>query len=236
MTARRTFDLAVVGSGPGGYRAAVLGALRGLKVAIVEQGVWGGTCLNRGCVPKKAWYASARLVAANRGFAARGLAGRLTPDLNQAWRHQRERRRGGARATSITSTRLGVTALNGRATAARRTGIDIGGRSISRCGDPRNRLRTYLPPALPLQGPRPHDRRAVRRAAAAGPARRDVGSGVIGTEMSAILAMLGREVTWLVQSEPLARIGFSARPARCWPKRSPSTASARAVPGRARVA
>ena len=52
----RPFDIAVIGSGPGGYRAAVLGALRGLRVAVVEKGDWGGCCLNRGCVPKKDWY------------------------------------------------------------------------------------------------------------------------------------------------------------------------------------
>jgi len=67
----------------------VLATLRGLRVAIIEQGEWGGTCLNRGCVPKKAWYHGARLIAASRGFAARGIAGTLSGDLAQAWRHQR---------------------------------------------------------------------------------------------------------------------------------------------------
>lgn len=81
------FDLAVIGSDPGGYRAAVLAALRGLKVAIVEKGDWGGCCPNRGCVPKKTWYHSA-LDAASRGHAARGIEGALHGDLAQAWRHQ----------------------------------------------------------------------------------------------------------------------------------------------------
>ncbi|MFN2350092.1 MAG: FAD-binding protein, partial [Thioalkalivibrio sp.] len=36
------FDLAVIGSGPGGYRAAILGSLRGLKVTIIEKADWGG--------------------------------------------------------------------------------------------------------------------------------------------------------------------------------------------------
>lgn len=48
------FDLVVIGSGPGGYRAAVLAALRGLNVAIIEKDAWGGCCLNRGCVPNVA--------------------------------------------------------------------------------------------------------------------------------------------------------------------------------------
>ena len=69
------FDLLVIGSGPGGYRTAVLAAQHGLSVAIVEKDAWGGACLNRGCVPKKAWYSTARLAAAAPGFAARGLRG-----------------------------------------------------------------------------------------------------------------------------------------------------------------
>ncbi|MGA7985560.1 MAG: FAD-dependent oxidoreductase, partial [Burkholderiales bacterium] len=84
------FDLLVIGSGPGGYRAAVLAAQRGLSVAIVERDAWGGACLNRGCVPKKAWYHTARLLAAAERFAGRGVTGTLSPDLAAAWRQQRE--------------------------------------------------------------------------------------------------------------------------------------------------
>lgn len=42
------FDLIVVGSGPGGYHAAIRGAQLGLKVACVEKGAVGGVCLNVG--------------------------------------------------------------------------------------------------------------------------------------------------------------------------------------------
>lgn len=48
-----TYDLIVLGAGPGGYDAAVLAAGRGLKTALVEKDEIGGTCLNRGCVPTK---------------------------------------------------------------------------------------------------------------------------------------------------------------------------------------
>ncbi|MFK3890860.1 dihydrolipoyl dehydrogenase [Sphingomonas sp. NPDC079357] len=49
-----TFDLIVLGSGPGGYVAAIRGAQLGLKVAIVERERLGGICLNWGCIPTKA--------------------------------------------------------------------------------------------------------------------------------------------------------------------------------------
>ena len=49
-----TFDLIVLGSGPGGYVSAIRAAQLGLKVAIVERERLGGICLNWGCIPTKA--------------------------------------------------------------------------------------------------------------------------------------------------------------------------------------
>jgi len=56
------FDIAVLGSGPGGYVAALKAAQMGAKVAIVEKEHLGGTCLNYGCIPSKALLASAELL------------------------------------------------------------------------------------------------------------------------------------------------------------------------------
>jgi len=54
-----TFDLIVIGGGPGGYSAALYGASAGLGVALVEMDALGGTCLNRGCIPAKAFLETA---------------------------------------------------------------------------------------------------------------------------------------------------------------------------------
>jgi dihydrolipoamide dehydrogenase len=54
-----SFDLVVIGGGPGGYCAALYGASAGLKVALVEKDALGGTCLNRGCIPAKAFLETA---------------------------------------------------------------------------------------------------------------------------------------------------------------------------------
>ena len=53
------FDLVVIGGGPGGYGAALYGASAGLNVALVERDALGGTCLNRGCIPAKAFLETA---------------------------------------------------------------------------------------------------------------------------------------------------------------------------------
>jgi len=56
-----TYDLIVLGSGPGGYVAAIRASQLGLKVAIVERELLGGICLNWGCIPTKALLRSAEI-------------------------------------------------------------------------------------------------------------------------------------------------------------------------------
>lgn len=59
MRTAEQFDLVVIGGGPGGYAAAFYGASAGLKVAMIEKDILGGTCLNRGCIPAKAFLETA---------------------------------------------------------------------------------------------------------------------------------------------------------------------------------
>lgn len=53
------FDVVIIGGGPGGYAAALHGALAGLKIAVVEKDKVGGTCLHRGCIPAKEFLETA---------------------------------------------------------------------------------------------------------------------------------------------------------------------------------
>jgi dihydrolipoamide dehydrogenase len=59
--ASRTFDVIVIGAGPGGYVAAIRAAQNGKKVVIVEREHLGGICLNWGCIPTKALLRSAEV-------------------------------------------------------------------------------------------------------------------------------------------------------------------------------
>lgn len=54
------FDLIVIGAGPGGYVAAIRAAQLGANVAVIEKNNCGGTCLNRGCIPTKAFFEKAK--------------------------------------------------------------------------------------------------------------------------------------------------------------------------------
>jgi dihydrolipoamide dehydrogenase len=57
----KSYDVVVLGAGPGGYVAAIRSAQLGLKTAIVEKEWWGGVCLNVGCIPSKALLRNAEL-------------------------------------------------------------------------------------------------------------------------------------------------------------------------------
>jgi dihydrolipoamide dehydrogenase len=59
--AEQTFDLVVIGGGPGGYVAAIRAAQLGMKVAVVEREHLGGICLNWGCIPTKALLRSSEI-------------------------------------------------------------------------------------------------------------------------------------------------------------------------------
>ncbi len=99
--AETSFDVIIIGAGPGGYVAAIRAAQLGLKVAVVERSHLGGICLNWGCIPTKALLRSAEvfhlashasdygLSADNVGFdiaavvkRSRGVAGQLSQGVN----------------------------------------------------------------------------------------------------------------------------------------------------------
>ena len=79
-----SFDLIVIGAGPGGYVAAIRAAQLGMRVACIEKdAALGGTCLNVGCIPSKALLDSSELFyEAKNGFAHHGIkAGELSLDI-----------------------------------------------------------------------------------------------------------------------------------------------------------
>src|SRR5580698_3451056 len=86
-----SYDLVVIGSGPGGYVCAIRAAQLGMKVAVVEKmKTLGGTCLNIGCIPSKALlHASEMFDEAGHGLAAFGVkVGAPELDLPTMMKHK----------------------------------------------------------------------------------------------------------------------------------------------------
>ncbi|MGY2492124.1 dihydrolipoyl dehydrogenase [Cupriavidus sp. CP313] len=69
-----SFDLAIVGGGPGGYVAAIRAAQLGMRTAVIEKDALGGICLNWGCIPTKALLRSADVLRMVKDAAAYGVA------------------------------------------------------------------------------------------------------------------------------------------------------------------
>lgn len=215
MTAAR-YDVLVIGSGPGGYRAAVLAALRGMRVAIVERQDWGGCCLNRGCVPKKAWYHSAKWLAASRDYAARGLRGAFEFDFNAAWAHQ-ERLVATVQDSYLDyMKRLGIATYRGAASFIDANHVRIDSATeypvveaayivVATGSHPHVPAQFALSPRLIttdalFDAPPPTGERVAI-----------IGGGVIATEFAFILRSFGKEIVWLSRRAPLANSRFSAQ-------------------------
>ncbi len=86
------YDLIVIGSGPGGYVAAIRASQLGLKVAVVERAELGGICLNWGCIPTKSLLKSASVFEYIKHAADYGItiAGDAKPDFNAIVKRSRD--------------------------------------------------------------------------------------------------------------------------------------------------
>ena len=109
------FDVTVIGSGPGGYVAAIRAAQLGLKTALVEK--WpalGGTCLHVGCIPTKSLLYSAEVLELARDGARFGVkTGDVKLDLQAAHKHKSDVIRRQARGLEYLMKKNGITVLPG---------------------------------------------------------------------------------------------------------------------------
>lgn len=212
----QNFDLIVIGSGPGGYRAAVLATLRGLSAAVIEKADWGGCCLNRGCVPKKDWHHTAKLVAANETFAKRGISGNLTADLAGAWAHQHEVVKTVRDSYTDYMKRLGIAAFSGTGSFvdAHTLSIDSPDGAKEQIQGKHIIIATGSTPFIPdgfetVEGKILTTDMLFDNPPPAGKRVGIIGSGVIGSEFAFILSKMGKQVVWLSNSKPLANSSFS---------------------------
>ncbi|MFA4916115.1 MAG: dihydrolipoyl dehydrogenase [Syntrophales bacterium] len=86
-----TFDLVIIGGGPGGHAAAEHAAGNGARVAIIEKNLWGGTCTHRGCIPTKALLTCSRQYADLKKGKRMGITtGKTSFDFSLIKRHQQQ--------------------------------------------------------------------------------------------------------------------------------------------------
>ena len=83
------YDIAVIGGGPGGYVAAIRAAQLGLKTVVIEKDTVGGTCLNRGCIPTKAYLKHTELIHDLKRMDEFGI---IVEGYSLNWKKMRERK------------------------------------------------------------------------------------------------------------------------------------------------
>ena len=112
-----SFDVIVIGAGPGGYVAAIRAAQLGLNVAVVEREHLGGICLNWGCLPTKAMLRSAEVFHLMERAADFGLkAGSVGFDLDAVVKRSRDVAKQLSAGVSHLLKKNKVTAIMGAAT------------------------------------------------------------------------------------------------------------------------
>lgn len=195
-------DVAVIGSGPGGYEAALRAARSGLKVSLVEKGAPGGVCVNWGCIPTKALLRSAGMFDDLSKSAAYGVrADNLQFDIAQAVKRSRNVVLKMSKGIEFMLRKVGVDYRHGEARFA-----DAHGIVVYRDGEETGRFSAeHIIIATggrfrELPGLEPDAKRIItsREALSMKEAPRSIlvlGGGAIGIEMAWFFAKAGSKVT-----------------------------------------
>ncbi|MBB5015303.1 glutathione-disulfide reductase [Rehaibacterium terrae] len=200
---RDDFDLIVLGAGSGGLAGAIRAARHGARVALLEPGALGGTCVNVGCVPKKAMWLAAELAELRQVAAALGFAGAPGALDWPAFVARREAYIANIHASYRQRLgELGIALLPhaGRFVAARE--IEAGGRRLRAAhvliATGARPVRPDLPGReLGIDSDGFFALRAAPRRVAI------VGSGYIAVELGGVLRALGSEVVLFVRGDRL---------------------------------
>ena len=122
----KTFDVVVLGAGPGGYIAAIRASQLGLNTAIVEKKYWGGVCLNVGCIPSKALLHNAELAHLLTNDAATfGISGDFTLDYGKAFKRSRRVSDGLTRGVQFLMRKNKIASIEGWATLNDATSMTV---------------------------------------------------------------------------------------------------------------
>lgn len=198
-----TFDVVVIGAGPGGYVCAIRAAQLGLKTALVEKSpTLGGTCLNVGCIPSKALlHSSEMLHFATHGAAAHGVKiAKVELDLPSLMKKKDQVVAALVGGVSTLVTKKGAKVIQGTARLVDRSTIEISHHDkTERIGARNIVLATGSAPAqLPFL---PYDGKLVvhsDHAIAFDSVPKNlavIGAGAIGLELGSVWARLGSKVT-----------------------------------------
>ncbi len=205
--ATHTFDVAVVGTGPGGYVAAIRCAQLGLSVATVEDDRPGGVCLNWGCIPTKALLRNAEVVtllgrAAEFGIRLSGF------EANYAEAVQRSRKVADrmAKGVEFLFRKNKITLFPGRGTLTAKNVVEVKGATAGETIEARALILATGSEPKSLPGVAIDEKTVISSNGAVRNERAPksiavIGAGAVGVEFADVFAAYGVQVT-LVEALP----------------------------------
>ncbi len=204
----QSFDLIVIGGGPGGYVAALRAAQLKLRTALVEREHLGGICLNWGCIPTKSLLHTADTLRRIRHAGELGLGvGEPVIDFARVMQRSREVAQRLNRGVAHLLKKAGVTVFDGHAAFSADHAIEVRGMdgTTQRLSAKHTLLATGAHarslPALPFDGQRVWSYRDALAATECPDSLLVIGAGAIGMEFASFYATLGTRVT-LVEAQP----------------------------------
>ena len=203
------YDIIVIGSGPGGYVAAIRSAQLGKKTAIVEKADLGGVCLNWGCIPTKALLKSAQVFSYCKNAAHYGVAveGEVKPDFEKIVARSRTVAETMSKGVAFLMKKNNIDVINGFGKLAGEGKVDVDGTiyeadSIILATGARPRQM----PFMPVDGEHVITSKEALVLPKLPQSMIVVGSGAIGSEFACLYASLGVKVTvieYMPQMMPL---------------------------------
>ncbi len=196
------FDLIVIGSGPGGYVAAIRAAQLGMKVAVVERESLGGICLNWGCIPTKALLKSAQVFEYINHAQEYGIKiGKAEADFSGMIKRSRDVADGMSKGINFLFRKNKITVINGSGKLTRNKTIAVTDESgkTTEYSAPHIILatggRAKALPNVPIDGEKVIDYRKAMSLAKQPKQMVVIGAGAIGVEFAYFYSTIGTEVT-----------------------------------------
>ena len=196
----KTFDLIVIGSGPGGHAAALAAGKAGLSTALVESGPLGGTCLNWGCIPTKLFLGATEPIAGIQAQARLRLAsGSMSVDLSALQKRKNAILSGSHKGIEQSLAKVNVELIRGTATFSSPTSIIVENGGEAEYGFTRLIIATGSSPSF-FPGMEPDhqtilDSTDLLDLSETPESLAIIGAGAIGLEMGQFWERMGTKIT-----------------------------------------
>jgi dihydrolipoamide dehydrogenase len=192
------YDIIIIGSGPGGYVAAIRASQLGKKVALVEKAELGGVCLNWGCIPTKALLKSAQVYTYCKNAAHYGveITGDVKPDFEKIVARSRTVAETMSKGVAFLMKKNNIEIIPGFGKIAGKGKVDVDGvvyeaQNIILATGARPRQM----PFMPIDGEHVISSKEALTLTKLPESMIVVGSGAIGSELASLYASLGVKTT-----------------------------------------